>query len=164
MVSNHPHGLVDGIILAELVGRVRTDYKVLTRSLLTGVPQIEQFMLAVAFPHEANAQQLNIEMRQKCMEHLNQGGAVVLFPAGSVGNVRDFFRRCRRTRMEPLYRENDSSILRDCAADQVSRPEFAPLPDCQSFVGHHSAGAFAARSDGRAEQTAVASGRQADHI
>ena len=91
VVSNHPHGLLDGMILAELVGRVRTDYKVLTRSLLTGVPQIEQFMLAVAFPHEADAQRLNIEMRQKCMEHLKQGGAIVLFPAGSVATAQNFF-------------------------------------------------------------------------
>jgi putative hemolysin len=36
IVANHPHGLVDGMVLAELVGRVRTDYKILTRSLLTG--------------------------------------------------------------------------------------------------------------------------------
>jgi putative hemolysin len=37
VVANHPHGLVDGMVLAELIGRVRTDYKILTRSLLTGV-------------------------------------------------------------------------------------------------------------------------------
>ena len=91
VVSNHPHGLVDGIILAELIGRVRSDYKVLTRSLLTGVPQIEQFMIAVAFPHEPDAQRLNIEMRKTCMDHLGAGGAVVLFPAGSVACSDDFF-------------------------------------------------------------------------
>ena len=26
VVSNHPHGLVDGMVMAELIGRVRTDY------------------------------------------------------------------------------------------------------------------------------------------
>ncbi len=112
VVSNHPHGLVDGIILAELVGRVRTDYKVLTRSLLTGVPQIEQFMLAVAFPHEANAQQLNIEMRQKCMEHLNQGGAVVLFPAGSVAMSETFFGDAVEPEWNPFTAK---MIRRSCA-------------------------------------------------
>ena len=37
ITANHPHGLVDGMVLAELIGKVRTDYKILTRSLLTGV-------------------------------------------------------------------------------------------------------------------------------
>ncbi|MEY8837864.1 GNAT family N-acetyltransferase, partial [Cribrihabitans sp. XS_ASV171] len=36
VVANHPHGMVDGMILAELIGRVRQDYRILTRSVLTG--------------------------------------------------------------------------------------------------------------------------------
>jgi len=27
-VANHPHGLVDGMILADLIGRTRTDYRI----------------------------------------------------------------------------------------------------------------------------------------
>ena len=57
IVANHPHGLVDGMVLAELIGTVRTDYKILTRSLLTGVKQIDQFMIPVPFDHEENALQ-----------------------------------------------------------------------------------------------------------
>ncbi len=49
VVANHPHGLVDGMVLAELVGRVRTDYKILTRSLLTGVKEIKDFLIPVPF-------------------------------------------------------------------------------------------------------------------
>ena len=37
VTANHPHGLIDGMVLAELIGKVRTDYKILTRSLLTGL-------------------------------------------------------------------------------------------------------------------------------
>ncbi|MGR3492729.1 MAG: acyltransferase, partial [Shimia sp.] len=52
IVANHPHGLVDGMMLAELVGERRDDYKILTRSLLTGVDEIAQYMIPVPFPHE----------------------------------------------------------------------------------------------------------------
>ncbi|MCX8508895.1 MAG: acyltransferase, partial [Rhodobacteraceae bacterium] len=45
IVANHPHGLVDGMIMAEIVNRVRSDFKILTRSLLTGIPEVEQFMI-----------------------------------------------------------------------------------------------------------------------
>ncbi len=84
VVANHPHGLVDGLVLAELIGRVRTDYKILTRSLLTGVQEIERFMLPVAFPHETDSVRKNLEMRHTAMEHLKDGGVIILFPAGTV--------------------------------------------------------------------------------
>lgn len=91
VVANHPHGLTDGLVMAVLVGRVRTDYQILTRSLLTGIPEIEEFMLPVAFPHEENAQRLNIEMRKKAMQQLEKGGVIVLFPAGAVATSTNFF-------------------------------------------------------------------------
>jgi len=91
LVANHPRGLVDGLVIAELMARVRDDYKILTRSLLTGIPEIERYMLPVAFPHEPNAQRLNIDMRKRSMEHLAQGGMVMLFPAGSVACSETWF-------------------------------------------------------------------------
>lgn len=91
IVANHPHGLVDGMVLAEIVGRVRPDYKVLARSLLTGVDEVRQFLLPVPFPHEADARTLNLEMRRCAMEHLAQGGVIVLFPSGAVAHSRTLF-------------------------------------------------------------------------
>ena len=86
IVANHPHGLVDGMVLAELIGRVRTDYKILTRSLLTGIPEIEQFMIPVPFPHEEDSIKKSLEMRKTAMAHLGAGGVVVLFPSGVVAS------------------------------------------------------------------------------
>ncbi len=86
VVANHPHGLVDGMILAELIGQVRTDYKILTRSLLTGVVEIDQFMIPVPFDHEPDALEKSLEMRRKAMEHLANGGLIALFPSGVVAS------------------------------------------------------------------------------
>lgn len=91
IVANHPHGLVDGMILAEIVGRVRQDFKILTRSLLTNVPIIQYHMLPVAFPHEPNALKMNIEMRKLAMDHLKDGGVIILFPAGQVATSPGWF-------------------------------------------------------------------------
>lgn len=84
VVANHPHGLVDGVVMAEMVGRVRTDYKILTRSLLTGVKEVSQFLIPVPFAHEQDAQKKNIEMRDRCMDQLAEGGVIILFPSGVV--------------------------------------------------------------------------------
>ncbi|UWQ19604.1 lysophospholipid acyltransferase family protein [Jannaschia sp. M317] len=86
VVANHPHGLVDGMVLADLLGRVRSDFRILTRSLLTGVPEIADHMIPVPFPHEADARARNLDMRRETMAHLAAGGAVVLFPSGSVAS------------------------------------------------------------------------------
>ena len=49
VLANHPHGLVDGMIMAEMISRVRPDFRILTRSLLTGIPEIAEFMIPVPF-------------------------------------------------------------------------------------------------------------------
>ncbi|MDA7592165.1 lysophospholipid acyltransferase family protein [Rhodobacteraceae bacterium] len=91
ITANHPHGLVDGIVLAELIGKVRTDYKILTRSLLTGVKQIDQFMIPVPFDHEENALKKGLEMRKNAMDHLQDGGVIVIFPSGKVASSETMF-------------------------------------------------------------------------
>ena len=91
VVANHPHGLVDGMIMGELVSRVRPDFRILTRSLLTGIPEIEEFMIPVPFPHEENSRELGLQMRDLTMAHLAAGGVVILFPAGKVACSETWF-------------------------------------------------------------------------
>lgn len=91
VVANHPHGLVDGMVMAALINEVRSDFKILTRSLLTGIPEVEQFMIPVPFPHEDNARELGLQMRNEAMAHLKAGGVIILFPAGKVAMSEGFF-------------------------------------------------------------------------
>ena len=91
VVANHPSGLVDGMVMAEMVNRVRSDFKILTRSLLTGIPEVEEFMIPVPFPHEENARELGLKMRDETMKHLKAGGVIIVFPAGKVAMSEDWF-------------------------------------------------------------------------
>jgi len=92
VVANHPHGMVDGMILAELIGRVRSDYRILTRSVLQGLDEAAtSFMIPVLFPHDPEAQAKMLEMRSKAMDHLKNGGVVALFPSGVVMSSDDWF-------------------------------------------------------------------------
>ncbi|MCG6902072.1 MAG: lysophospholipid acyltransferase family protein [Rhodobacter sp.] len=92
VVSNHPHGLVDGMIIAHLISRVRADYKILTRSILTGIDKTAaSFLISVPFPHEEDAQRKGIEMREAAMKQLSDAGVVALFPSGVVASSETMF-------------------------------------------------------------------------
>ncbi|TMM52998.1 lysophospholipid acyltransferase family protein [Sulfitobacter sabulilitoris] len=92
VVANHPHGMVDGMIFADLIGRVRPDYRILTRSLLTAIDEVAgSYMIPVPFPHDPDAQRKGVEMRTKAMNHLKEGGVVALFPSGVVATSKTWF-------------------------------------------------------------------------
>ena len=80
VVANHPHGLVDGMVIADLVGKRRTDYRVLTRSLLVELDEAaSKYMISVPFPHDDDAQAKGLAMRAAAMAHLKDGGVVAIF-------------------------------------------------------------------------------------
>ena len=92
VVANHPHGLVDGMVIADLVSNVRLDFKILSRAILTGIDETAaSFMIAVPFQHEEDAQKKGIEMREAAMKQLAAGGIVVVFPSGLVAASETLF-------------------------------------------------------------------------
>ncbi len=87
VVANHPHGLVDGMIIGYLLSRTRLDYKVLVRGFLTGIDEMAaSFLISVPFPHEEDSQRKGIEMRAAAMRQLEEGGMIALFPSGVVAH------------------------------------------------------------------------------
>jgi putative hemolysin len=128
VVANHPHGMVDGMIFADLIGRVRQDYRILTRSVLTGLDKAAtSFMIPVPFPHDPDAQKKMVEMRAQVMEHLNQGGVVALFPSGVVMSSDTWFGA-------PIEREWSlftAKIIRRSGAKVV--PIFYPGSNSRSY-------------------------------
>jgi len=92
LVANHPHGLIDGMVLADIIGRRRNDYRILTRALLSGIDEsATSYMISVPFLHERDAQKKMIEMRALAMEHLEMDGMIALFPSGVVAQSATMF-------------------------------------------------------------------------
>ena len=92
VVANHPHGMVDGMILADLIGRRRDDYRILTRAVLDGIDEVaSSYMIPVPFPDDPDAQKKMVEMRAEAMAHLKAGGLITLFPSGVVASSDSFF-------------------------------------------------------------------------
>ena len=129
LVANHPHGMVDGMILADLIGRVRTDYRILTRSILTGIDkEAGDFMIPVPFPHEPDAHAKMLEMRRVAMDHLKNGGLIALFPSGVVATSKTMFGPA----IEAEWNVFTSSMIRKSGAKVV--PCYFPGSNSRTYL------------------------------
>jgi putative hemolysin len=89
VAPNHPHGALDGLILASLLTRIRPDVRLVANGWLAGIPEVRRALLAVdPFGGRSSIGQNASAMRQT-MQWLKDGGAVLMFPAGEVSH------RCR---------------------------------------------------------------------
>ncbi len=86
VVSNHPFGGLDGILLIKLIAKVRPDVKVLANFLLKRVEPISDFFLAVNPFEDHKGAKSSIGGIKNAYEHLKKGGALCIFPAGEVSS------------------------------------------------------------------------------
>ena len=89
VVANHPYGVLDGIAICWLMEHVRKDFLVLTHAALLRAPEARPYLLPVDFSGTAEATAANLDTRKKARAHLDQGGAIVVFPAGAISTSPD---------------------------------------------------------------------------
>lgn len=82
-VSNHPFGGLDGIILIQLLSRIRPDYKVMANFLLKKIVPIKDYFLGVN-PFENLKDVSSAGGLKEALRHLSEGKPLGLFPAGEV--------------------------------------------------------------------------------
>lgn len=83
-VANHPFGLLEGILLAVLLPRVRPDVKILANSLLAGIPELADRCIFVDPFGRKDSIRSNARALRECLAWLEGGGMLVTFPAGEV--------------------------------------------------------------------------------
>ena len=81
-VSNHHYGAIDGMILCDLVGSVRPDYKILTTFLLSRIPSLTDSFIPVDNFSTGGAR--SISGIRMALGHLAEGRPLGFFPAGEV--------------------------------------------------------------------------------
>tara|TARA_B100002019_G_C21209750_1_gene568735 strand:+ start:474 stop:1304 length:831 start_codon:yes stop_codon:yes gene_type:complete len=90
VIANHPFGIIDGLILCSLVSERRSDFKIMTHETLKFLPELEKFILPVDFSNKnRETKKQNIETATKAKHHLNDNGALIIFPSGSVSTAKD---------------------------------------------------------------------------
>ncbi len=93
VVSNHPFGVLDGIVMCALMNRSRPDFRVLTNAVLLRAPEMREKMLPVDFSETVAARRANAASRSAALSHVSGGGCLVIFPAGAISTSPDWFGR-----------------------------------------------------------------------
>ncbi len=85
-VANHPLGGLEGVVLARVLREVRPDTKVLTNQLLTQIPELSDIFIGVDVLNGQSEKRAgaNLKGLREATNHLKNGGALLVFPAGKV--------------------------------------------------------------------------------
>lgn len=85
VLANHPFGMLEGLILMDLLGAIRPEVKVLANSLLGMVPEMSKHLILVD-PYCAGTGANAFALR-KAVRFVENGGMLVVFPAGDVARL-----------------------------------------------------------------------------
>ncbi len=86
MVSNHPLGCLEGMLLSHELLKVRKDTKVLANELLLRFPEFNELFIGLDVLSNDAARRNTRGIRAAC-KHLDEGGALLIFPAGTVSTI-----------------------------------------------------------------------------
>ena len=86
VVANHPFGLLEGLILVDLLERIRPDYRIVANGMLSTTPALREKVLFVN-PFETATLTENGRSLRESLGWLRGGGLLVMFPAGEVSHL-----------------------------------------------------------------------------
>jgi len=130
IIANHPIGTLDAAVLVRLVGEIRRDVKAVTNQVLAAIKPLSPLLL----PVDNMGGRSSREQLKAVYRHLENEGAVIIFPAGEVSRmspsgIRDghwnsgFLRIATATRSPvlPIYIDGRNSMF-FYALSFLSRP------------------------------------------
>src|SRR5882724_2070164 len=80
IVANHPYGLLEGVLLTDLLSRVRQDFKFLANGFLATIPELKPIVIPVdVFGTGETATFTNRRALIDSVAWLRQGGLLVVF-------------------------------------------------------------------------------------
>ncbi|MEZ3551379.1 MAG: lysophospholipid acyltransferase family protein [Muribaculaceae bacterium] len=88
-VSNHPFGSYDGILLIDIVGEYRPDFKVMVNLMLNNIQAMRENFIAVDPLKSDDPEKKKITMQgiREAMKHVKQGHPLGFFPAGAMSKL-----------------------------------------------------------------------------
>jgi putative hemolysin len=84
LIANHPYGILDGLMMGHILSQARGDFRILANSVFRRAEDLDRIVLPISFDQSKAAMRQNLETRKAALEYLGQGGAIGIFPGGTV--------------------------------------------------------------------------------
>jgi len=88
VTSNHPFGILDGVIIGALLSRIREDVKIMANFVLAGIPELREHCIFVDPFGGKEAASRNRRGLADAVRWLRAGGMLAVFPAGEVSHFQ----------------------------------------------------------------------------
>lgn len=124
LIANHPYGILDGLMMGHILSTVRGDFRIMANSVFKKAEELNRVLLPISFDDNREAMAMNIATRKEALRYLGDGGAIGIFPGGTVSTAAKPFSRP----MDPGWR--------GFTARMVAKSDATVLP--LYFDGHTS--------------------------
>ncbi|MBO9408115.1 lysophospholipid acyltransferase family protein [Shimia sp. R9_1] len=124
MIANHPYGILDGLMMGNILSQTRGDFRILAHQVFLKAEDLNRVILPVSFDETKEAVKQNLETRKTALNYLKEGGAIGIFPGGTVSTAETPF----GTPLDPGWR--------GFTARMVAKSEATVVP--VFFDGHTS--------------------------
>ena len=124
LIANHPYGILDGLMMGHILSETRGDFRILAHQVFRKAEDLNRVILPINFDGTKEGAAQNIETRKEALSYLGRGGAIGIFPGGTVSASATPFSKP----MDPGWRSFTARMV--AKSDAVVVPVF--------FDGHTS--------------------------
>ncbi|MGV8951636.1 MAG: lysophospholipid acyltransferase family protein [Cypionkella sp.] len=124
LISNHPYGILDGLMLGHMLDARRSEFRLLANAVFRRAEALDRVLLPIDFAESKAALQTNLTSRKTALDLLARGGAIGVFPGGTVS-----------TSAKPFSQPMDPS-WRNFTAKMITKSKATVVP--VYFAGHNS--------------------------
>lgn len=106
-VSNHPYGILDGLMMGHILSQTRGDFRILANTVFRKAEDLNRVVLPISFDETKEAVRENLATRKEALRYLGNGGAIGIFPGGTVStSARPFSKP-----MDPSWRSFTARMI-----------------------------------------------------
>ncbi len=87
LIANHPYGILDGLMMGHILSEVRGDFRIMANSVFKKAEELNRVLLPISFDATREAMALNVATRKEALRYLGVGGAIGVFPGGTVSTA-----------------------------------------------------------------------------